>query len=73
MAKGQQSEQCLGSCARQAICSGIDGMTVFLQVVSSDGALLSCALNAVCAALIDAGVPMKHIFGKPLDAKASPR
>ncbi len=28
------------------------------QVLQDDGALLSCALNAACAALVDAGVPM---------------
>jgi exosome complex component RRP46 len=31
---------------------------VVLQVVSDDGSLVACALNATCAALIDAGVPM---------------
>lgn len=34
------------------------------QVVSDDGSVLACALNAVCAALIDAGVPMKQLFGE---------
>ena len=35
-----------------------------MQEVSDDGGLLSCALNAVNAALTDAGIAMKHIFGK---------
>ncbi|GAX79369.1 hypothetical protein CEUSTIGMA_g6811.t1 [Chlamydomonas eustigma] len=35
---------------------------VVIQVVQDDGALLSCALNAACAALIDAGVPLNHLL-----------
>ena len=35
-----------------------------MQVVSDDGSVLSCALNAVCAALIDAGIPMQQLFGE---------
>jgi exosome complex component RRP46 len=34
------------------------------QVVADDGAVLSCAMNAACAALVDAAVPMKHLFGE---------
>jgi hypothetical protein len=45
-------------------------LAIHAQVVSDDGALLSCALNAVCAALIDAGVPMKQLFG---ELHANPR
>ncbi len=37
---------------------------VILQVENDNGALLACALNAACAALMDAGIPMKHIFGE---------
>lgn len=35
-----------------------------LQVVSSDGCTLACALNAACAVLMDAGIPMHHPFGE---------
>ncbi|MQL97894.1 hypothetical protein Taro_030594, partial [Colocasia esculenta] len=35
--------------------------SVILQVVSDDGALLPCAINASCAALVDAGIPLKHL------------
>lgn len=34
-----------------------------LQELSDGGGLLACALNAVNAALIDAGIPLKHTFG----------
>ncbi|GKC42948.1 exosome complex exonuclease RRP46, partial [Tanacetum coccineum] len=30
-------------------------------VVNDDGALLPCAINAACAALVDAGIPLKHL------------
>ncbi|XP_047261063.1 exosome complex exonuclease RRP46 homolog [Capsicum annuum] len=32
-----------------------------MQVVNDDGALLPCAINALCAALVDAGIPLKHL------------
>ncbi|KAL5732361.1 hypothetical protein ACOSP7_031704 [Xanthoceras sorbifolium] len=35
--------------------------SVIVQVVHDDGALLPCAINAACAALVDAGIPMKHL------------
>jgi len=35
---------------------------VVLQVVSDDGAVLPCALNAACFALLDASVPMVRTF-----------
>ncbi|XP_042483713.1 exosome complex exonuclease RRP46 homolog isoform X2 [Macadamia integrifolia] len=35
--------------------------TVILQVVNDDGSLLPCAINAACAALVDAGIPLKHL------------
>ncbi|KAJ1408591.1 Ribosomal protein S5 domain 2-type fold [Sesbania bispinosa] len=31
------------------------------HVVHDDGALLPCAINAACAALVDAGIPLKHL------------
>ncbi|XP_073111175.1 exosome complex exonuclease RRP46 homolog isoform X2 [Elaeis guineensis] len=30
-------------------------------VVGDDGALLPCVINASCAALVDAGIPLKHL------------
>ncbi|KAK9085852.1 hypothetical protein Sjap_026263 [Stephania japonica] len=36
-------------------------ITVVLQVVNDDGGLLPCAINAACAALVDAGIPLKHL------------
>ncbi|XP_020261255.1 exosome complex exonuclease RRP46 homolog [Asparagus officinalis] len=35
--------------------------SVIVQVVGDDGALLPCAINASCAALVDAGIPLKHL------------
>eukprot|EP00199_Chlamydomonas_sp_CCMP681_P005792 CAMPEP_0119105614 /NCGR_PEP_ID=MMETSP1180-20130426/3528_1 /TAXON_ID=3052 ORGANISM="Chlamydomonas cf sp, Strain CCMP681" /NCGR_SAMPLE_ID=MMETSP1180 /ASSEMBLY_ACC=CAM_ASM_000741 /LENGTH=262 /DNA_ID=CAMNT_0007090709 /DNA_START=32 /DNA_END=820 /DNA_ORIENTATION=- len=35
---------------------------VVLQVAADRGSLLSCALNAACAALVDAGVPMRRML-----------
>eukprot|EP01018_Ginkgo_biloba_P034734 Gb_12559 [translate_table: standard] len=34
--------------------------SVILQVVNDDGALFVCAVNAACAALVDAGIPLKN-------------
>lgn len=38
------------------------GITLTLQVCQDDGSLLSCALNAASAALVDAGIPMKTLL-----------
>ncbi|XP_072987791.1 exosome complex exonuclease RRP46 homolog isoform X2 [Typha latifolia] len=35
--------------------------SVILQVVGDDGSLLPCAINASCAALVDAGIPLKYL------------
>ncbi|KXZ49109.1 hypothetical protein GPECTOR_23g4 [Gonium pectorale] len=35
---------------------------VVLQVLQEDGSVLPCALNAACAALVDAGVPMSSMY-----------
>ncbi|CAK9188467.1 unnamed protein product [Ilex paraguariensis] len=35
--------------------------SIIIQVVNDDGALLPCAINAACAALVDAGIPLKHL------------
>jgi hypothetical protein len=36
---------------------------VHVQVAQDDGSLMSCALNATCAALVDAGVAMTKLLG----------
>lgn len=40
-------------------------VTVVVQVLQADGSLLACAVNAACAALVDAGVPLASLFGEP--------
>lgn len=35
--------------------------SIIIQVVNDDGALLPCAINAACAALEDAKIPLKHL------------
>ncbi|XP_071917782.1 exosome complex exonuclease RRP46 homolog [Coffea arabica] len=35
--------------------------SIIIQVVNDDGGLLPCAINAACAALVDAGIPLKHL------------
>eukprot|EP00250_Pteridium_aquilinum_P016975 c23389_g1_i1 orf=115-849(+) len=37
-------------------------ISVIIQVVNDDGGLLACAMNAACAALIDAGVPLSGLI-----------
>lgn len=36
-------------------------ISIIIQVVNDDGALLACAVNAACAALVDAGIPMRGL------------
>ncbi|CAM6115311.1 unnamed protein product [Calypogeia fissa] len=38
------------------------GISVIFQVVNDDGAVLACAINAACAALLDAGIPLKGLI-----------
>ncbi|KAK6140865.1 hypothetical protein DH2020_025397 [Rehmannia glutinosa] len=35
--------------------------SIIVQVVHDDGSLLPCAIHAACAALIDAGIPLKYL------------
>ena len=44
-----------------------------MQVVRDDGAVLPCALNATCAALVDAGILLRNMFGKLMAAGAAIR
>lgn len=39
---------------------------VIMQVVRDEGSVLSCALNATCAALVDAGVLLHNMFGESM-------
>ena len=42
----------------------------YLQVVSDDGGVLACALNAACAALLDAAVPLRTLCAAVSAAQA---
>ncbi|XP_073285305.1 exosome complex exonuclease RRP46 homolog [Primulina huaijiensis] len=35
--------------------------SIIIQVVHDDGSLLPCAIHAACAALVDAGIPLKYL------------
>uniref|UniRef100_A0A7S0QYE2 Exoribonuclease phosphorolytic domain-containing protein n=1 Tax=Pyramimonas obovata TaxID=1411642 RepID=A0A7S0QYE2_9CHLO len=37
------------------------GISIILQVLQDDGAILACAINAACAALVDAGIAMNGL------------
>ncbi|KAJ7543930.1 hypothetical protein O6H91_09G058800 [Diphasiastrum complanatum] len=38
------------------------GMSIIVQVISDDGALLACAINATTAALVDTGIPLSGLI-----------
>ncbi|KAH9545147.1 hypothetical protein CY35_12G033400 [Sphagnum magellanicum] len=38
------------------------GISIILQVINDDGSLLACAMNAACAALVDAGIPLTGLI-----------
>lgn len=38
------------------------GISVIFQVINDDGAVLACGLNAACAALLDAGIPLNGLI-----------
>ena len=40
----------------------IDPYNLLFSVLEDEGGHISCAVNAVCLALIDAGFPMKYVF-----------
>jgi exosome complex component RRP46 len=59
-------EAVVARCAQGALLSGQHPrctVLVALQVLSDDGGALACALNAACAAMVDAGLPMAFMFG----------
>eukprot|EP00249_Psilotum_nudum_P008669 c21434_g2_i1 orf=683-1408(-) len=37
-------------------------ISVIIQVINDDGAVVPCALNAACAALVDAGIPLRNLL-----------
>ncbi|XP_026143989.1 exosome complex component RRP46 isoform X2 [Carassius auratus] len=58
-------EQCARETCEAALLLTLhprSSVTVILQVVHDDGSLPSCCLNATCMALMDAGLPMSHLF-----------
>ncbi|XP_069042558.1 exosome complex component RRP46 [Lepisosteus oculatus] len=58
-------EQCVRETCKAALLSSLhprSSLTLVLQVVHDDGALLACSLNAACMALMDAGLPMRCLF-----------
>jgi hypothetical protein len=55
-------QQTSAQCVWMLRCSCL--VADLVQVLQDDGSLLSCALNAVCAALVDAGVPLATTFGE---------
>uniref|UniRef100_A0A671RPH5 Exosome complex component RRP46 n=1 Tax=Sinocyclocheilus anshuiensis TaxID=1608454 RepID=A0A671RPH5_9TELE len=58
-------EQCVRETCKAALLLTLhprSSVTVILQVIHDDGSLLSCCLNAACMALMDAGLPMSHLF-----------
>ncbi|XP_026885105.2 exosome complex component RRP46 [Electrophorus electricus] len=58
-------EQCVRETCEATLLSTLhprSSLTLVLQVVHDDGSLLSCCLNAACMALLDAGLPMGHLF-----------
>jgi exosome complex component RRP46 len=61
----KESEMVIRRTLEQVVLTGMHprlGIQVVIQVVSGDGAMESCALNAACAALIDAAVHMRGVL-----------
>ncbi|XP_017699442.2 exosome complex exonuclease RRP46 homolog [Phoenix dactylifera] len=38
-------------------------LNIYVKVAGDDGAILPCTINASCAALVDAGICLKHLSG----------
>lgn len=60
----QSRECCNRQFARLSIATLFQCNPAALQVVRDEGSVLSCALNATCAALVDAGVLLHNMFGE---------
>jgi hypothetical protein len=59
-------ELAVARCAQGALLAGQHprgAVLVALQVLSDDGGALACGVNAACAAMVDAGLPMAFMFG----------
>lgn len=59
---GVQSKHCLNLASPLLHPDGMPSHST-PQVLQEDGSVLPCALNAACAALVDAGVPLSTMFG----------
>ncbi|XP_053729385.1 exosome complex component RRP46 [Synchiropus splendidus] len=61
----RSQEECVRETCEAALLLELhprSSITLILQVLHNDGSLLSCCLNAACMALMDAGLPMSHLF-----------
>ncbi|XP_034774348.2 exosome complex component RRP46 [Acipenser ruthenus] len=61
----RSKEQCIRQTCEAALLTRLHprtSITLSLQTVHDDGALLACCLNAACMALMDAGLPMHCLF-----------
>ncbi|KAK2912984.1 exosome complex component RRP46 [Channa argus] len=61
----RSQEQCLRESCEASLLLSLhprSSLTLILQVLHDDGALLSSFLNAACMALMDAGLPMSCLF-----------
>ncbi|XP_077578099.1 exosome complex component RRP46 [Stigmatopora nigra] len=63
--KERSHEQCVRESCEASLLLSLhprSSLTVVLQELHNDGALLSCHLNAACMAMMDAGLPMSRLF-----------
>uniref|UniRef100_A0A3B3XSG9 Exosome complex component RRP46 n=2 Tax=Poecilia TaxID=8080 RepID=A0A3B3XSG9_9TELE len=61
----RSQEQCVRETCEASLLLSLhprSSLTLILQVLHDDGALLSCCLNAACMALMDAGLSMSCLF-----------
>ncbi|KAK9824457.1 hypothetical protein WJX72_010412 [[Myrmecia] bisecta] len=61
----RQTESLIRQCVEGVVLTAMHPRTailVVIQVVQNDGCVMACALNAVAAALVDAGIPMHQNF-----------
>uniref|UniRef100_A0A3B3XSI1 Exosome complex component RRP46 n=1 Tax=Poecilia mexicana TaxID=48701 RepID=A0A3B3XSI1_9TELE len=65
VAEKRSQEQCVRETCEASLLLSLhprSSLTLILQVLHDDGALLSCCLNAACMALMDAGLSMSCLF-----------
>lgn len=73
--KERALEAAVARCAQGALLARSHprcAVLVALQVLSDDGGALACGVNAACAAMVDAGLPMAFMFGAVACALSSP-